>query len=76
MKKYFNLFLVAVMCMTATLITSCSDDDPIIYPVDEEMVGNYKGTLKVNVDGIQLATMSQKISIANAGENSIDLSAH
>ena len=75
MKKYFNLFMVAVMCMTVTFIASCSDDDPIIYPVEEEMVGNYKGTLKVNVDGTDLATMPQKITIAKAvQDNAIDLS--
>ena len=68
MKKYFNLFLLVVLSMTVSVISSCSDD-PVIYPVEEEMAGNYKGTLKVNVDGIDLATMPQKIAITKAAQN-------
>ncbi|MBM6946049.1 PCMD domain-containing protein [Bacteroides gallinaceum] len=57
--------------------TSCSDDDedtPVVIPVSEEIAGNYKGTLDVTVDGQKLASVAQRISVAESGDNAINLS--
>lgn len=59
------------------LFTSCSDDDedaPIVVPVEEEIAGNYKGTLNVTVDAINMPSVIQRVSVTEAGENSINLS--
>lgn len=59
------------------LFTSCSDDDedaPVVVPVEEEIAGNYKGTLNVTVDAINMPSVIQRVSVTEAGENSINLS--
>ena len=49
MKKKLFYYLFAVLC-TATLFTSCSDDDDEVkYPIDTELAGGYVGNLSVNV---------------------------
>ena len=54
MKKKLFYYLFAVLC-TATLFTSCSDDDDEVkYPIDTELAGGYVGNLSVNVDGDQM----------------------
>ncbi len=75
MKKNLFFYLFAVLC-TMPLFTSCSDDDdaPVVIPVDEEIAGNYKGTLKVTVDGTNPISVAQRVSVAEAGDNAIDLS--
>ena len=58
------------------LFTSCSDDDedaPVVVPVEEEIAGNYKGTLDVTVDGNKLASVVQRVSVSKSGDNAIDL---
>jgi len=65
-----------VLC-TMPFFTSCSDDDedtPVVIPVSEEIAGNYKGTLDVTVDGQKLASVAQRISVAESGDNAINLS--
>lgn len=57
--------------------TSCSDDDedtPVVIPVDEEIAGNYKGTLNITVDAVNMPSVSQRISVTEAGSNAINLS--
>ena len=74
MKKNLFFYLFAVLC-TMPLFTSCSDDDePVVIPVDEEIAGNYKGTLDVTVDGNKLAAVVQRVSVSKSGDNAIDLS--
>ena len=77
MKKKLFYYLFAVLC-TATLFTSCSDDDDEVkYPIDTELAGGYVGNLSVNVDGNQMGTTeNQKITISqsNKGTNQIALS--
>ena len=77
MKKKLFYYLFAVLC-TATLFTSCSDDDDEVkYPIDTDLAGSYVGNLSVNVDGNQMGTTeNQKITISqsNKGTNQIALS--
>ena len=47
MKKNLFFYVFAVLC-TMPFFTSCSDDDtPVVIPIDEEIVGNYGGTLEI-----------------------------
>lgn len=77
MKKKLFYYLFTVLC-TATLFTSCSDDDDEVkYPIDTDLAGGYVGNLSVNVDGNQMGTTeNQKITISqsNKGTNQIALS--
>ena len=77
MKKKLFYYLFAVLC-TATLFTSCSDDDDEVkYPIDTELAGGYVGNLSVNVDGKQMGTTeNQKITISQSNKetNQIALS--
>ena len=76
MKKNSFFYVFAVLC-TMPFFTSCSDDDedtPVVIPVSEEIAGNYKGTLDVTVDGQKLASVAQRISVAESGDNAINLS--
>lgn len=76
MKKNLFFYVFAVLC-TMPFFTSCSDDDedtPVVIPVSEEIAGNYKGTLDVTVDGQKLASVAQRISVAESGDNAINLS--
>lgn len=76
MKKNLFYYLFAVLC-TVTLVTSCSDDDgddtPTVIPIEQEIVGNYKGTLSVNVSGVDMGAVNQNVAVTKAGENSINL---
>ena len=50
MKK--NLFYLFALICSMSLFTACSDDDPDYSKViEEEIAGNYKGTLTVTVEG-------------------------
>ena len=76
MKKNLFFYVFAVLC-TMPFFTSCSDDDedtPVVIPVSEEIAGNYKGALDVTVDGQKLASVAQRISVAESGDNAINLS--
>ena len=58
------------------LFTSCSDDDEdaqVVVPVEEEIAGNYKGTLNVTVDAINMPSVIQRVSVSKSGDNAIDL---
>ena len=59
-----------------SLFIACSDDDPdYSTAIDGEIVGNYKGTLNVTVQGQLLGKdIPQKISVAKAGPAAINLS--
>lgn len=76
MKKNLFFYVFAVLC-TMPFFTSCSDDDedtPVVIPVDEEIAGNYKGTLNITVDAVNMPSVSQRISVTEAGSNAINLS--
>ena len=73
-KTLFYLFMFAAVSMTETSFTSCSNEEKITFPIEEELAGNYKGQLKVNVDGVDLGTQAQKIIVEKSGETSINLS--
>ena len=75
MKKNLFFYLFAVLC-TMPLFTSCSDDDEdaqVVVPVEEEIAGNYKGTLNVTVDAINMPSVIQRVSVSKSGDNAIDL---
>lgn len=74
MKKFIYSILLAVACITSTAFTSCSNEETVTFPIDEELAGNYKGQLKVNVDGQDMGGQSQIITVEKAGDNSINLS--
>lgn len=67
MKK--NLFYFICIDLFMSLFIACSDDDPDYSTVIEgEIVGNYKGTLDVTVQGQPLGKdIPQKISVVKAG---------
>ncbi len=76
MKKNLFFYVFAVLC-TMPFFTSCSDDDedtPVVIPIDEEIAGNYKGTLNITVDAVNMPSVSQRISVTEAGSNAINLS--
>ena len=74
MKK--NLFYLFALICSMSLFIACSDDDPDYSTVIEgEIVGNYKGTLDVTVQGQSLGKdIPQKISVVKAGPAAINLS--
>lgn len=70
MKKKLFYYLFAVLC-TATLFTSCSDDDDNGKNGDDQVTdisGKYKGDLVVYTDGSAADPIFQVISIAKSGE--------
>lgn len=72
MKKKLFYYLFAVLC-TATLFTSCSDDDDNGKNGDDQtevtdISGSYKGNLVVPIDGSAADPVSQVISIAKSGD--------
>lgn len=53
MKKNLLVYLFAACC-TGSVFTACSSDDDnaaVVFPIDQEIAGKYKGTLVVQVDG-------------------------
>ncbi len=75
MKK--NLFLLFALICSMSLFTACSDDDEPDYTpvIEEELAGNYKGTLDVAIDGTTIAQgMPQRITVTGAGTTAINLS--
>lgn len=77
MKKNLLVYLFAACC-TGSVFTACSSDDDnaaVVFPIDQEIAGKYKGTLVVQVDGTQLGgPVAQQIQIEKASDNSINLS--
>lgn len=74
MKKFIYSILLAVACMTSTAFISCSNENAVVFPIEDELAGNYKGQLKINVDGQDVGEQSQKITVEKAGDQSINLS--
>lgn len=76
MKKNLLVYLFAACC-TVPVLTACSSDDDnaaVVFPIDQEIAGKYKGTLVVKVDGTQLGgPVAQQIQIEKASDNSINL---
>lgn len=73
-KKMFYLF--ALLC-SMSLFTACSDDDDAAdysKVIEEEIAGNYKGTLAVTVEGTPFPVEPQKINIEKASPSAINLS--
>lgn len=72
MKKSL-LYLFALICSMG-IFTACSDDDPdYTQVIDTEIAGGYKGELGVNVDGTDLGSSYQKITVEKAGTTAINL---
>lgn len=70
MKKNLFYYLFVVLC-TATLFTSCSDDDDNGKNGDDQVTdisGKYKGSLVVSVNGSAADPVSQIISIIKSGD--------
>lgn len=74
MKKIFYFLSMIVVSTAVIMFASCTNEETVNFPIDEELSGNYKGELKVNVDGTDLASQSQKITVEKADEKSINLS--
>lgn len=76
MKKNLLVYLFAACC-TGSVFTACSSDDDnaaVVFPIDQEIAGKYKGTLVVQVDGTQLGgPVAQQIQIEKASDSSINL---
>lgn len=74
MKK--NLFYLFALICSMSLFTACSDDDDPDYSkvIEEEIAGNYKGTLTVTVEGTTMPSEPQKIKIEKASPSAINLS--
>lgn len=73
-KKMFYLF--ALLC-SMSLFTACSDDDDAVdysKVIEEEIAGNYKGTLTVTVEEVTMSPEPQKINIEKASPSAINLS--
>lgn len=73
-KKMFYLF--ALLC-SMSLFTACSDDDDAAdysKVIEEEIAGNYKGTLTVTVEEVTMPSEPQKINIEKASPSAINLS--
>ncbi len=70
MRKNLFYYLFVVLC-TATLFTSCSDDDDNGKNGDDQVTdisGNYKGNLVVSVNGSAADPVPQVISIVKSGD--------
>ena len=60
-----------------SLFTACSDDDDAVdysKVIEEEIAGNYKGTLTVTVEEVTMSPEPQKINIEKASPSAINLS--
>ena len=69
-------YLFALLC-SMSLFTACSDDDDAVdysKVIEEEIAGNYKGTLTVTVEGTTFPAEPQKINIEKASPSAINLS--
>ena len=74
MKK--NLFYLFALICSMSLFTACSDDDAPDYSktIEEEMAGDYKGTLDIELEGTTIASnMPKNIAISKAGTSAINL---
>lgn len=75
MKK--NLFYLFALICSMSLFTACSDDDDSDYTqvIEQEIAGDYKGTLDVFVDGDKLqGGIPKKVTVEKNGPTAINLS--
>lgn len=69
-----NLFYLFALICSMGMFMACSEDDPDYTQVIEtEIAGSYKGELNVNVDGTDLGSSYQKITVEKAGAAAINL---
>lgn len=72
MKK--NLFYLFALICSMGLLASCGEDDlDYTQVIDTEIAGGYKGELNVKVDGKDLGTSYQQITVEKAGATAINL---
>lgn len=73
MKKSL-LYLFMLVC-SVTLFTGCSDDDDaVVYPIDAEIAGVYKGTLDISLNGTTIGPdIPKNITISKAGDASVNM---
>lgn len=85
MKK--NLFYLFALICSMSLFMACSDDDELTpeptpdptpdtpgLVIDESVFGDYKGTLTIAISDVQVGTLSQKISVTQASDSTLNLS--
>lgn len=75
MKKRLFCYLFAAFCATVVL-PSCGEDEPgpdYTQAIEEEISGDYKGTLAVTVAGAAAPVTSQNITVSKASATAIDL---
>ena len=69
--KYLS-FLFAALVSVGCMFTSCDDDDN--FPIENQIAGEYKGTLDVSMSGQSMAMdMPQNITVDKASSNAINL---
>ena len=76
MKKNL-LYLLALIC-SMNVLTSCGGDDENehidIFPVDEELVGTYKGAMDIVLDELVIGNQLPKnVTISKVGDNQIKM---
>lgn len=72
-----NLFYLFALICSMSLFTACSDDEDPDYTqvIEQEIAGDYKGTLDVSVDGNKLqGGIPKKVTVEKAGPTAINLS--
>lgn len=75
MKKRLFCYLFAAFC-AAVVLPSCGEDEPgpdYTQAIEEEISGDYKGTLAVTVAGAAAPVTSQNITVSKASATAIDL---
>lgn len=68
-KTFRLMFVICSVCF----LFSCKDDDGVDIDLAANIEGSYKGELKISVDGAELSTSKQRISIVKETDNSIKL---
>jgi len=72
MKKSL-LYLFMFVC-SVSLFSSCGDDDEVIYPIDTDIAGNYKGTLDITLSEMPIGSnIPKNITISKAGNASVNM---
>ena len=74
MKK--SLLFLLMLIGSLGIFTSCNndDEDAVVYPIDAEISGTYKGEFKITVSGLGPASgIPKNVAITKASDASIDL---
>ena len=59
---------------SVSLFSSCGDDDEVIYPIDTDIAGNYKGTLDITLSEMPIGSnIPKNITISKAGNASVNM---